>query len=443
MELANYYSRIRPILRSKGNSIASTVAYITRGKLAEIGTCTTHDYRHKSGDLFAVIVTCWSKCDLSIQEIVDIFERSEKHPKANLGRDLLITIPRELATDPQLMTELVRLISQTLSTTLKTFTISAIHLGANSNPHAHIFIPNREFDPGLDPASNKQQGAGKKSEQFRCLTNPRKSGTMVREIREIWAHLQNKCFKNLGIRKRVYSGSYKSIGYPYLPTYHVGNQGGEIAETAKTDNNLITKRNQILRDSTIFADIRILKRYKRSLVRRLKQLELEKQANKSSGPARDTSNPKVQDEARPMPPSPRQTDRNHTNEDSESKEPTSRTLIYRPDFPPLFPINHPPKKRRRKQKDKKHLLEQKSDLEALDSKENTSDVISNYFSIPTIDGKADPNFDFDKAFNKLLRNVPPGGYMPVKRMDPKRIQRIREKLQHSIGTKKKRGIDRC
>lgn len=322
MKLANYYSRIRAISRNNGGSIAAAIAYILREILVDCRTGRSHDHRFepaaknkstansdtvnqpskrkKRTDLHTHFIASWIKIDLSIQALVDIFEKAEKHPKANLGRDLIIAIPRELANERQLMVEIVRLFATALSRTLRTAVIVAIHLDDNGNPHAHIFIPNREL--GIDPKTGQPKAAQRRSKLFRNLTNPKTSWGVIREIRATWAHLQNRCLKRMGIDKRVYSGSYRRIGYPYLPTYHVGNKGGEIAKAAVHDNELIKKRNQIVRDSTLFADLRILRNYKKSLIRKLmeleKQAEREKREDETSRstikPANETTSPRVE-----------------------------------------------------------------------------------------------------------------------------------------------------
>ncbi len=247
--------------------MAAKVAYIARKKLTNDRTGHVHNFSNRK-DLYRVELIGAEEPKMTLQDYSDNCEASHTHCKANLGRDMVVAIPYELAVYPEEMLACVWGLALYIAGKFNTVVVAAIHL-AKGNPHAHIFIPSREFSYGLE--GSKQIGF-LKQKRLEDLGNPCKSGMHIRSLRQAWEMIVNRAFAARGIETRIDHRSYEARGLPALGEKHVGSGSDEYVKLAKGENELIRRRNRLVLEELIPA-IKALKRERDNLSEQLKKLK--------------------------------------------------------------------------------------------------------------------------------------------------------------------------
>jgi len=202
-------------------------AYQRGEKIYEIGDKITHDYRAKGGVVYSEIMLP----DGAPPEFMDsetlwnAVESSEKRKDAQLAREIIVALPKELNLDEQV--EVLRVYSQ--ENFVKTGMIAdfSIHDKGEGNPHAHIMLATRNVS--RDGFGKKNTGWNKKE--------------LLLKWRETWADTNNNMFERKGLTERIDHRSYKEQGIDRLPYIHMGHEA-----TALEKKGVRTKRGDYNRE---------------------------------------------------------------------------------------------------------------------------------------------------------------------------------------------------
>lgn len=165
-------------------------------------------------------------------------EAGEKRKDAQLARDIIAALPRELDTDQHiaLVREFVieNFVAQGMIADV------AIHdkpaSDGGNNPHAHIMLTMREID---------SEGFGKKNREWN-------QPDRVSAWRHSWETLTNRYLETTGKEERVSLQSYAAQGIDQTPQKHVGYEAWHLEEkgieTQKGDQNRRAHHTNIMRD---------------------------------------------------------------------------------------------------------------------------------------------------------------------------------------------------
>ena len=218
--IANYHLHAKIITRSTGRSIVAAAAYRAGEALRHHLANVTHDYSRRSGVVHREILLppgapAWMGDRSTLWNAV---EAVEKRKDAQLGREIEVSIPRELSPDQRL--ELVRRFIVTEFAERGMTSDFALHTGMASDggehPHAHILLT-------LRPAT--ATGFGQKHREW----NDR---NLLNSWRERWAEYANDALERAGHSDRVDHRSYAERGIDRRPQTKLGPAGHRVRRAA-------------------------------------------------------------------------------------------------------------------------------------------------------------------------------------------------------------------
>ena len=93
--MAIYHLKMTAIKRGAGRSATAAAAYRAGESITDERTGLVHDYTRKSGVL-EIGMMGWSG---DRQALWNAAEKAEKHPRAIVGREIVIALPAELTDD--------------------------------------------------------------------------------------------------------------------------------------------------------------------------------------------------------------------------------------------------------------------------------------------------------------------------------------------------------
>jgi MobA/MobL family len=212
--MAICFVRAKVIGRSGGKSATAAAAYRSGKKILDRATNKTHDYTKKVGidhsEIFSPIAATGKNEWLTDRaELWNRVEASEKRYDAQLAREMIIAIPRELDRSDQinLIREYVR------SSYVDRGMIADINLHHldGDNPHAHVMLTMRELQ--ID-----EQGVVSFGNKDRTWNDKKLLETQIKE----WEVVANQYLERAGVDTRIDSRSYEEQGIARIPQIHLG-----------------------------------------------------------------------------------------------------------------------------------------------------------------------------------------------------------------------------
>jgi MobA/MobL family len=231
--MAICFVRAKVIGRSGGMSAVAAAAYRSGSKITDGRTGIVHDYTKKQGvehsEILSPIAATGSNEWLTDRAALwNQVELSEKRPDAQLSREMIIAIPREL--DRDMMIALVRQHVQASYVDRGMIADINLHHLDSDNPHAHVMLTMRELK--ID-----EQGVVSFGNKDRSWNDKKLVETQKRE----WEILANQYLEHAGIETRIDARSYEEQGIARIPQVHVGSAAWRLEQqgisTAPGDRN--------------------------------------------------------------------------------------------------------------------------------------------------------------------------------------------------------------
>jgi len=232
--MAIYHIHINSYQRSRGRTAIGGVAYRRGLKASCAISGKRFNFRAKSEVVFSEFLpsqndpTDYTKLE-NILQLYEAIERTEKHPRATVGREIEVALPHELNLPQQveLVREFVAEVRQRFGAERAFFDFS-IH-DKPSNQHAHICMSEREqAAPFVFEKTKRRDWDGE---------------SFVSACREIWQAQTNAALEKAGISQRVDSRSHADRGLEVLPSFHEGKAAYFNSEVKKM-NDIIKATNQ-------------------------------------------------------------------------------------------------------------------------------------------------------------------------------------------------------
>ena len=212
--MAICFVRAKVVSRGGGGSAAAAAAYRSGEKIKDEATGQTHDYTKKQGVdhseiLSPIAATVGNEWLTNRSALWNRVEASEKRYDAQLAREMIIAIPRELAQPDQI--ELVREYVQTTFVDRGMIADINLHHLDGTNPHAHVMLTMRELkidERGVVSFGNKD----------RTWNDKKLLETQIKE----WSDFANQYLERAGVDTRIDSRSYEEQGISRIPQIHLG-----------------------------------------------------------------------------------------------------------------------------------------------------------------------------------------------------------------------------
>ena len=212
--MAICFVRANIVSRGGGGSAAAAAAYRSGEKIRDEATGKTHDYTKKQGVdhseiLSPIAATPGNEWLTDRSKLWNRVEAVEKRYDAQLAREMIIAIPRELDRANQI--NLVREYVQTTFVDRGMIADINIHHLDGTNPHAHVMLTMRELkidERGIVSFGNKD----------RSWNDKKLLETQIKE----WSDSANQYLDRAGIDTRIDSRSYAEQGVSRIPQIHLG-----------------------------------------------------------------------------------------------------------------------------------------------------------------------------------------------------------------------------
>jgi ATP-dependent exoDNAse (exonuclease V) alpha subunit len=218
----------------KGRSVIAAAAYRAGTKLKDEIRDKIFDYaRRTKGVLQSAILApegapAWAT---NSGQLWNHVEASEKRSDAQLAREFILALPKELSADDQFKTA-VDWAKKELVTSGMVAEVSLHHDKAGRNPHVHILCTMRKIDGDKFSAKKPREWNDK---------------ALLVHQRESWANAVNEALEKAGRPERVDHRSLKNQGIDRLPEPKIG-----VSATAM-------KRKGVLEDPERFKLVRKIK----------------------------------------------------------------------------------------------------------------------------------------------------------------------------------------
>lgn len=234
--MAIYHLHIDSYRRSRGRTAIGGAAYRRGLKASCPVSGKRFNFRAKSEVVFSEFVPVQNDATDYTQlahllQLYEAIERTEKHPRATLGREIEAALPHELDLPQQV--ELVRAFVAEVRNKFgaeQAFFDFSIH-AKEGNQHVHVCMAEREqIEPFVFAKTKRRDWDG---EEF------------VRACREIWQTQTNSALERNGINQRVDCRSNADRGLRLLPSFHEG-KAAYFNSEVKQMNDTIKQQNQQL-----------------------------------------------------------------------------------------------------------------------------------------------------------------------------------------------------
>ena len=218
----------------RGRSVIAAAAYRAGSRLKDELRDKIFDYaRRAKGVINSTILApedapAWAT---NSGQLWNAVEASEKRVDAQLAREFILALPKELSADAQFQTA-VDWAKRELVTSGMVAEVSLHHDKAGRNPHVHILCTMRKLDG--------DKFSAKKSREWNDVA-------VLARQRESWADAVNAALERAGRDERVDHRSLKDQGIDRLPQPKIG-----VAATAM-------KREGVLEDPERFKVVRQVK----------------------------------------------------------------------------------------------------------------------------------------------------------------------------------------
>ena len=205
----------------KGRSVVAAAAYRAGLKLKDELKDKIFDYaRRTKGVLDSTILAPEGAPDWAFDssKLWNAVEAGEKRKDAQLAREFILAVPRELPAEEQFATA-VGWVQEHLVGTGMVAEVSLHHPRNGKNPHVHILCPLRKLDG--------EKFDAKKAREWNDV------GLLVKQ-RESWAAAVNVALEKAGSDERVDHRSLKDRGIDKVPEPKIG-----VAATAMKRKGLV------------------------------------------------------------------------------------------------------------------------------------------------------------------------------------------------------------
>lgn len=219
--MATYHNSVRVITRGKGNSVASSLAYIRGERIYDKYLGEWHDNSFRTDVLYKDILLPPS-VPLDYQDpqrLVDALNDSERRIDSQMAKSIILALPNEMDITQQI--KLLREFIDQHFVFNNMCAVFAIHSGRKEsrgsytttdirldNPHAHIIAPIRQI------GANGFYRSKLDTRQF----NTKKH---LYSMRESWADIQNRGYEQMGLPFKVSHESLYVQGIDRKPTVHL------------------------------------------------------------------------------------------------------------------------------------------------------------------------------------------------------------------------------
>lgn len=212
------YFDAKVIGRSSGSSAVASAAYRSGQTLFDERAEKRFDYQRRDGVMHTEIMTpdgapAWAS---DRQRLWNTVEATEKRKDAQLARDIIAALPRELNLEQN--TAFVREFIATNFTSRGMIVDFAIHeSGAGDggkNPHVHMMLTLRPIEG---------DGFGKKAREWNAPDQ-------VTLWRSSWETIQNDYLEQAGSDARISMRSYEEQGINKEPQQHTGVEAHQLEE---------------------------------------------------------------------------------------------------------------------------------------------------------------------------------------------------------------------
>ena len=212
--MAICFVRAKVVSRGGGGSAAAAAAYRSGEKIRDEATGKTHDYTKKQGVdhseiLSPIAATPGNEWLTDRSKLWNRVEAVEKRYDAQLAREMIIAIPRELDREDQI--NLVREYVQTTFVDRGMIADINLHHLDGTNPHAHVMLTMRELK--ID-----EQGIVSFGNKDRTWNDKKLLETQIKE----WEIITNQYLERAGQNIRIDSRSYDEQGISRIPQIHLG-----------------------------------------------------------------------------------------------------------------------------------------------------------------------------------------------------------------------------
>ena len=239
--MAIYHLQVNTIGRSNGRNAVRAAAYRAAERLIDERSGETYSYARKEGVEHKEILApdgapAWVFDRAKLWSAV---EMKEARCDAQLAREIVVTLPRELSAEDQV--ELIRGYVREQFVKRGMVADLCIHRNNPDHPHAHVMLTMRELGP--DGFENKARGWNDKG---LCL-----------EWRAEWADSANLALEHAGLSVRIDHRSYEEQGIDLEPQGKIGHtlgheDGRVLVRERMAEHEAIARRNgeRIIQDPT-------------------------------------------------------------------------------------------------------------------------------------------------------------------------------------------------
>jgi|GEM_PF-6828054 len=212
--MAICFVRASVIGRSSGRSATAAAAYRAGEKIMDVKTRKVHDYTRKQGVEYSeiispIIATGKNSWMVDRSQLWNKVELGEKRVDAQVAREIIIAIPRELDRADQIA--LVREYVQSSYVDRGMIADINCHHLDSDNPHAHVMLTMRELQ--IDEYGTV--GFGHKDRSWN------KKELLAKQLHE-WEVVANKYLEKAGVEARIDARSYEEQGIERIPQIHLG-----------------------------------------------------------------------------------------------------------------------------------------------------------------------------------------------------------------------------
>lgn len=257
--MAIYHLSLNNISRGKGQSAIASASYRSGEKLhSERYGKTSFYVRKVKPETFILAPKHAPKWATNREKLWNEVEQIEKSSRARLAKEINVALPIELAKDEQ--KNLIKQYVQENFVDEGMVADVAIHRDDNNNPHAHIMLTNRPFNPDGTWGSKAKRilikdekgnqlyySNGDKKSRKDNTTNWNDKETL-NKWRENWAKITNQFLEKNQFSERITEKSYAEQGLEIEPTIHEGyvaremEKRGQVSDRCE-ENRQIKERN--------------------------------------------------------------------------------------------------------------------------------------------------------------------------------------------------------
>ncbi|MDQ8183967.1 MobA/MobL family protein [Pelagicoccus sp. SDUM812002] len=236
------YMRTHPQSRAAGKSYAAIVSYRFKKKLKDSRSGKTYYNQSKISEVLRSGMVGKIAAETKLEDVIEDLEDSERRRDSNLGRDIVLELPIELQGVKGSLEDVTWAFARFLSERYKTVAFVAIH-NKDGNPHAHVFLPNREYDYGV-----------RRQTRLNKLLDRKASPNEVKLWRQEFAEILNRELERRGLSETLEYDhrSYKDSGLRFLSEFHEG-RGAEAASRSEL-NKTIREHNERVLDLMEFEE---------------------------------------------------------------------------------------------------------------------------------------------------------------------------------------------